>query len=331
MNLNSPVLAAMLRNSRNSLRQPVPARPTTARSLNKTDLMGSGRFARWHVPETIERESESWLLTYLDLITLLVAMLAVLLAISRLGPYDGRPGQPSASVALVGSLEVPTAPTDDQVAAAHWLDLSFPPLEQPQYPALAAVPLAEGVPPTDSDAAATMPVVATASQTPPLAPPSIDELGLDELRDSVDVVINSQSISFRINNELLFPSGQANLHTAGSAVLKRLATVLNRNDYPISVEGHSDNVPIQTRYFPSNWDLSTSRATSVLRGLQREGVASSRLRAVGYADTQPIVSNDTPQGRAANRRVELVMEITPANKTAMAEQQDDRPTEPAQH
>ena len=93
-------------------------------------------------------------------------------------------------------------------------------------------------------------------------------------------------------------------------MIKRLAAILNKNEYQVSVEGHSDTVPIQTRQFASNWELSSSRATSVLRELVRDGVSAGRLRAVGYAETRPIESNETPAGRAANRRVELIMDIT---------------------
>ncbi|WYX59300.1 OmpA family protein [Achromobacter xylosoxidans] len=112
-------------------------------------------------------------------------------------------------------------------------------------------------------------------------------------------------------------------------MIKRLAAILNKNDYQVSVEGHSDPVPIQTRQFASNWELSSSRATSVLRELVRDGVAGSRLRAVGYAETRPIESNDTPAGRAANRRVELIMDITAPAKPAQAEAKGTRASRPA--
>ena len=101
-------------------------------------------------------------------------------------------------------------------------------------------------------------------------------------------------------------------------MIKRLAAILNKNEYQVSVEGHSDTVPIQTRQFASNWELSSSRATSVLRELVRDGVSAGRLRAVGYAETRPIESNETPAGRAANRRVELIMDITQPPKAAGA-------------
>ncbi|WZB71701.1 OmpA family protein [Achromobacter xylosoxidans] len=109
----------------------------------------------------------------------------------------------------------------------------------------------------------------------------------------MDVIVNEQSVSFRISNELLFASGQATLSPAGLDVIKRLAAILNKNEYQVSVEGHSDTVPIQTRQFASNWELSSSRATSVLRELVRDGVSAYRLRAVGYAETRPIESNET--------------------------------------
>nr|WP_256445144.1 OmpA family protein [Verticiella sp. GG226] len=130
--------------------------------------------------------------------------------------------------------------------------------------------------------------------------------------DGIDVIVNAQSVSFRISNEILFPSGQADLALTGSDVLDRLANVLARNPYPLSIEGHTDIIPIQNDRFASNWELATARATSVVRYLSRHGIASDRMRAVGYAHTRPLTTNDTPQGRSTNRRVELIMDIPPA-------------------
>ena len=106
----------------------------------------------------------------------------------------------------------------------------------------------------------------------------------------MDVIVNEQSVSFRISNELLFARATLSRRLD---VIKRLA-ILNKNEYQVSVEGHSDTVPIQTRQFASNWELSSSRAASVLRELVRDGVSAGRLRAVGYAETRPIESNETP-------------------------------------
>ncbi|WP_054456445.1 OmpA/MotB family protein, partial [Achromobacter aegrifaciens] len=263
------------------------------------------RYARWHVEETVEQDSENWLLSYLDLITLLLAMLVVLLALTRL--HGGAFGQSEQPVELVGTLAASGLPAYDGEYSefdAVQIPASWAQAEAPAVAVAAATaqPAQEGE------------VVADAA--PPLRAPSKESLGLADLGKSVDVIINEQSVSFRISNELLFPSGQATLSPTGLDVIKRLAAILNKNEYQVSVEGHSDPVPIQTRQFASNWELSSSRATSVLRELVRDGVSAQRLRAVGYAETRPIESNDTPAGRAANRRVELIMDIAPSQKTA---------------
>ncbi|TFH86714.1 flagellar motor protein MotB [Billgrantia azerbaijanica] len=125
--------------------------------------------------------------------------------------------------------------------------------------------------------------------------------------DGVSVAEGQQGITLRIDDNLLFASGQAQLTAQGREVLTSLHEVLSAFEGEISVEGHTDDVPIATARFPSNWELSTARAIAVLRFLTELGVASERLRAVGYADTRPLESNATAQGRAANRRVELLL------------------------
>lgn len=139
-------------------------------------------------------------------------------------------------------------------------------------------------------------------------------LDLDGLGDSIDVVMNDQSVSFRINSELLFTSGGADLGLEGLTVLRQLAAVLQKSQHPVVIEGHTDSVPIRSYRYPSNWELSGARAGSVVRYMEANGVGSSRLSAVGYADTRPLGDNETSQGRASNRRVEIIVQIpqTPA-------------------
>lgn len=338
-------------------------RQAAPRAASRPALHTGGRYARWHVAETVEHESEGWLLTYLDLITLLLAIFVVLLGVAQL-PKTSQAA--SAPVELVGTVAQAGGPS------VAWADFAQTLSSETQGPSAlvgaggfmavppqalqaALVPLALAAPAGLAHHAGAAPVASLASQpalsppvplasthaprgvhaaqaesisgsypaqaaTPPSpepAPPSIADLGLDDLGDGVDVIVNEKSISFRINNELLFPSGQAVLSPSGLQLIQRMAAVINRSQgYPVSVEGHSDPVPIQTRQFPSNWELSASRATSVLRELVRDGVNPARLRAVGYADTHPIAPNDTAAGRAANRRVELIMEITPQREAA---------------
>ncbi len=304
MSLISPSLAQRIEQARQAQLRAEKAAANSGWRPSKSDR--KDRYARWHVEETVEQDSENWLLSYLDLITLLLAMLVVLLALARLhGGVFGKSDQP---VELVGTLAATSLPAYDGEYAefdtvhipASWAE--------PEAPVVPAVAAAQAQPAQEGE------VVAAAA--PPLRAPSKESLGLGDLGKSVDVIINEQSVSFRISNELLFPSGQATLSPTGLDVIKRLAAILNKNDYQVSVEGHSDPVPIQTRQFASNWELSSSRATSVLRELVRDGVSAQRLRAVGYAETRPIESNDTQAGRAANRRVELIMDITAPQKAA---------------
>lgn len=133
------------------------------------------------------------------------------------------------------------------------------------------------------------------------------------LGDDIEVIVNDGSISFRISSEILFGSGRAELEDAGLDVIDRLVPTLAAGGHRIIVEGHTDNLPIQTERFPSNWELSASRASSVVRYLQLAGIESTRLSATGYADTRPLADNGDEQGRASNRRVELIMQ-TEADK-----------------
>ncbi len=125
--------------------------------------------------------------------------------------------------------------------------------------------------------------------------------------EGVSMAEGQEGITLRIDNNLLFASGEAQLTASGREVIESLVPTLESFDGQISVEGHTDNIPISTARFPSNWELSTARALAVLRHLIQSGIPEGRLRAIGYADTQPLESNDTAEGRAINRRVELLL------------------------
>jgi chemotaxis protein MotB len=105
-----------------------------------------------------------------------------------------------------------------------------------------------------------------------------------------------------------FDPGQAELHDATNTVLDAVAEALQTVPFEMRIEGHTDNVPIKTSRFPSNWELSTARATYVLSYIvSKYDFAASRLSLAGYGEYHPVASNDTPEGRAANRRVDLVI------------------------
>jgi chemotaxis protein MotB len=107
---------------------------------------------------------------------------------------------------------------------------------------------------------------------------------------------------------MLFDEGRAEVRPEGQALIVRIAAVLARMQAPLQVEGHTDNRPIRNERFASNWELSTARAVNVLKAfIATGGIAPTRLSAVGYGDSRPVIANDTPEARARNRRVEIVL------------------------
>ncbi|WP_263768722.1 flagellar motor protein MotD [Propionivibrio soli] len=130
----------------------------------------------------------------------------------------------------------------------------------------------------------------------------------------VRVLETSRGVSIEINDSVLFSPGQALLHPASAKAMRAVAEVLAPTEFPITIEGHTDNVPINTLQFPSNWELSAVRATTVLRLFAESGVAAERLTAIGYADTRPVEPNLFADGRARNRRVTILVDSSEPEK-----------------
>lgn len=231
----------------------------------------------WHVEPPRDSEPEGWLLSYLDVMTLILVMLVVLLAFSDREIGVGMPDAP---------------PTTEYTGAESVFDAGSGIFELP-----AARPR--------SDDEGT-PSASVTRDTPDFEP----LLGIDEdaFGDDVQVSFEDGRVNLRISSEILFPSAQAELSARGLELLTRVADLLAQMEYTVAVEGHTDNLPIMTPRFPSNWELSTARATSVVRHLAANGVVAERLRATGFAETRPVADNTSADGRAANRRVELVLE-----------------------
>jgi chemotaxis protein MotB len=125
--------------------------------------------------------------------------------------------------------------------------------------------------------------------------------------DQLKVSGNEMWIEIELSSSLLFTSGDAIPNNAAFDIVEKVAKILAPYQNPIQVEGFTDNLPIQTAEFPTNWELSAARAASVVRMLSMEGVNPSRLAAVGYGEFQPVADNVTAGGRARNRRVVLVV------------------------
>lgn len=128
---------------------------------------------------------------------------------------------------------------------------------------------------------------------------------------SIKITQLKDRLSVEIVDKILFASGSDQVTSEGKGVLKKVSEILkNVKENSIRIEGHTDNVPIGSRLagkFPSNWELSTSRATQVVRYLSELGVSPENLSAVGLSEFRPVASNDTPEGKQRNRRIEIVL------------------------
>src|SRR3954470_12906722 len=125
---------------------------------------------------------------------------------------------------------------------------------------------------------------------------------------SVDVGASREGIVISLAGNLLFDSGKSDLKPRGMTLMDTLAERLRTMPNEIRVEGHPDNIPITTPLYPSNWELSSARATTVARYLTEQGeLAPSRLSAAGFGEHRPVAPNDSREGRAKNRRVDLVV------------------------
>lgn len=127
-----------------------------------------------------------------------------------------------------------------------------------------------------------------------------NEIKIQQMKDG--------GINLNLSDKILFPSGSASLNKKGTELLKKVSQRLKENKYKVLVSGHTDNIPIRgslTKRYPTNWELAGARATSVVRLLEQNGVSSSLLTASSYGSTKPVASNDTEEGRALNRRIEI--------------------------
>lgn len=278
-----------------------------------------------------DRGGDAWMLSYMDIMTLLLAFFVLLLSLSNpaetVSDALASVSQPSAPVQSV--VEV----SEEAVAVAQRIGSVISPQARDAAMAVAAS-LAVPQPQLNEDALAVARQIGEqrliTSQAIDAANAIVRNTFISEAAQAAAMQIAGEwrvrevekplpviegveisrvkgGINLRIQDHLLFDSGEADLTGAGESVTQRLVEIIQRYEGTVSVEGHSDSVPISTARFPSNWELSSGRATAILRYLNRAGVDTSRLRAVGYADTRPIESNDSQDGRAANRRVEVII------------------------
>lgn len=257
--------------------------------------------ARRRRREEEHENHERWLVSYADFITLLFAFFVVMYAISSVneGKYK------VLSDSLTNAFRNITAVEGGQ-----------PILVTPGSPPLVQKPVGK------PDKLVSDPKRGEQQQKMRnIAKEIMDALQPLVAQGKVRLLETSRGVTIEINDSVLFPAGQAKLQPASMSAMLAIAEVLARTDFPITIEGHTDNLPINTAQFPSNWELSAVRATTVLRLFNDGGVGAERLTAIGYGDTRPVETNTTAEGRARNRRVSILIDSNrPEEPTELREQ-----------
>jgi len=261
---------------------------------------------------------ERWLVSYADFITLLFAFFVVMYAISTLNEGKYR----VLSDALV------TAFRHDRVVTAESTGMA------PINRTTAAPPIPLRLPRADAlrraDPLRHADSLRREQERRLLDLASHIKEALAPLMKSGQVRLTQlpRGIAVEINASVLFAPAQAVLQPDSIAALEAVAHVLANASDPVQVEGHTDNLPIASPQFPSNWELASARASSVVRLFMQNGVDPARLAAIGYADNRPVESNDTAEGRARNRRVTLMIVAASPASDAVAST-PDAPAVPA--
>ena len=265
-----------------------------------------------------EESNERWLLTYADMITLLMALFMVLFSISSVNISKYQVLQHALKAAFSGNI-LPGGKSIAQQGASASASKAPSTTE-----AAAVVPLTalgsgiETTTTTRSTQTAASQAAAQAAQTAAQQQASEFLRIKHELEayaakhgfsKNVKTSIEARGLVIRVlTDQLLFASGQAELNPRADGLLTEIGQLLNVDEtHPIAVEGNTDNVPIHSSLFPSNWQLSTARASTVVEYLIEHSVSPHRLTATGYADQRPLASDATAAGRARNRRVEIVL------------------------
>jgi chemotaxis protein MotB len=264
---------------------------------------------------------EAWAIPYGDLVTLLLAFFVVMYAISSVNEGKYRVLSDSLFAAFRGAPRTlqPVQVGEKQVGSGA--DVKTTLVEQSMLEGqprsmLAPLPVKNAPDPKQAEAAL---INARQSQRAKALQQVADQVAkaMDDLVKANLVMVRRTDfwIEVEIKTDILFPSASAQLEPNAVGVIEKLGDALAPFPNPIRVEGHTDNRPIKTVAFISNWELSAARAGSVVRVLASKGVDPSRLAVIGYGENRPTHPNDTTDGRNANRRVVVVILSTDTSST----------------
>jgi chemotaxis protein MotB len=232
---------------------------------------------------------ERWLVSYADFITLMFAFFVVMYAISQVNEGKYR----VLSDTLASAFRVVPGNTSGALVAVN-----------PNAPKPIAVPIRKQQPNVKTDEK----LKNNKERLRDMAKELAKALAPLVREGQVRISEGALGITIDINANVLFAPGDARLGLEAVRALVAVAEILAPTEFPIIIEGHTDNTPISTPQFPSNWELSGVRASSVVRLFVDAGVDPRRLTATGYAEQRPIADNATPEGKSRNRRVAIMIE-----------------------
>lgn len=278
-----------------------------------------GRYMIRRRHEEVHENHERWVISYADFITLLFAFFVVMYSISSVneGKYK------VLSDSLVNVFHAQTRTIDPVTVGDHQTRYSNDQLIQLPVP---------GDYPSNDDYKYSVESIFDDVETRAVKQGEMRDNEVSHLTkmserlafvlqqqlDANEVEIKNAGdwIEVNIQASVLFPSGSATLSTPARDILGKVAGILKESTNPIHVEGYTDNMPIETRQFPSNWELSAARAASVVRLFQESDLAPERMAAVGYGEFHPVADNASEEGRARNRRIAVVISKNEAVETA---------------
>ncbi|GAB2525195.1 flagellar motor protein MotD [Lysobacter humi (ex Lee et al. 2017)] len=268
--------------------------------------------ARRHVHDD-HINHEAWAIPYGDLVTLLLAFFVVMYAISSVNEGKYRAVSDSLNSAFGGP---PRSPTPVQLGRTQLRGAAY---DRPSLTTAGAAGPSRAVPVPSPQVRPTIIDAAAAKVAREQSQRQLQAIG-ERIGDALSGLVDQKLVRVRrgadyleveIQSDLLFSSGSAAPSAVAIDTIRELGGVLRGEPNAVRIEGYTDDQPIRTPQFPSNWELSAARAASVLHELEATGIAPARLSMVGFGQHQPVADNGTAQGRNANRRVMLVILAAP--------------------
>ena len=276
----------------------------------------------WQSAKLNYDQRDNWLLSYIDILTLFLALLVVLLVLE---PEDKSAIKRPDEKVVISASPTPVVKIHDvvknelklsSIPSMPWsvVDEAEVDIQKPQVPEFSEfentqnMPLLVAEEQPEAVSIQLLPLIAPVP-TPEISPADrmIERLTAAGLSERLLTTKVGQTVQLEVSDNILFAPGSVELKSEGELLLDDLWQLFNENDAITTIEGHTDNRPISSVRFPSNWELSSGRANIVARYLIDRGYDPGRLRTLGYADTRPLASNQTAEGRARNRRVSLVV------------------------